>query len=30
MDWRDVVGELERDGLGVDQSQMRHQPHVSL
>ena len=28
--WRDVVSELERDGLGVDQSQARHESHVSL
>ena len=26
----DVVDELERDGLGVDQSQARHESHVSL
>ena len=29
-DWRDIVDELERDGLGVDQSQARHESHVSL
>ena len=29
-DRRDVVDELERDGLGVDQSQARHESHVSL
>ena len=29
-DWRDVVDELERDGLGVDHSQARHESHVSL
>ena len=28
-DWCDVVYELERDGLGVDQSQARHKSHVS-
>ena len=28
-DWCDVVDELERDGLGVDQSQARHESHVS-
>ena len=29
-DWRDVVDELERDELGVDQSQARHESRVSL
>ena len=29
-DLRDVVDEVERDGLGVDQSQVRHKPHASL
>ena len=29
-DWRDVVDELERDGLGVDQSQVRHESRVAL
>ena len=28
--WRDVVDELEHDGLGVDQSQVRHESYVSL
>ena len=28
-DWCDVVDELERGGLGVDQSQARHESHVS-
>ena len=28
-DWCDVVDELERAGLGVDQSQARHESHVS-
>ena len=27
-DWSDVVDELERDGLGVDQPQVRHGSHV--
>ena len=29
-DWRDVVDKLERDGVGVDQSQAQHESHVSL
>ena len=28
-DWCDVVDELERDGHGVDQSQAKHESHVS-